>query len=512
MYLDTLPGELQCQIIRYVDPIGLISLSQANTQFRRLINPQKRHFAERILALESLPEYGGPELIFRSKDHVLQPRNIGPEWDTMRWTCTDCLRLLSHKHFDNHSLLRLGYRKPIPESPAARMITSWEPILPTKSRINKTERAKRDAQDAALEEKQRRAGYFLSVTHGSGHDHATPVRDKFQTFRECDIPVFRDMNFFKFLELEESTVLEMLNQNAILIEGEEAGKKRWLRRCNECRFRKGLTYHPLNETCGTKKFPIVPSRKVEFATALDRLFPGFSDNMSHKRPPFDLPAGLIFREDACEQLWTMWMARCPMCERWQEIRAFRLAGPYLHWKPHRMSIASLPGDVLEENWTSDEPLDKSCCNSCLAASKGRQELVRILHGWISQLMQWRLRSVSQILTGGFNTLKQSSGFRLSTQNSAEWKSLLKHTPCLHKDDRYILSYSDIALLRLRRQQSFDLWKVANQDFPEWYDAWVRAFEEAEAHWRWIVVCQGEIEENPDILAEWALGRDGAAFT
>ncbi|KAF5680776.1 hypothetical protein FHETE_164 [Fusarium heterosporum] len=512
MYLHALPRELQCQIIRHVDPIGLISLSQTNTQFRHLINPQKKHFAERLLALESLPEYGGPTLIFRSKDHVLQPRGMGSGWDTMRWACTDCLRLLPHKQFDNHSLLRLGYRKPIPESPASQIITSWEPTVTTKSRVKKTERARRDAQDAAQEEKQRRAGYFLSVTNGCGHEHATPVKDKFQTFRECGITVFRGMNFLKFLELEEPAILEILHQNAMAIEGEEAGKKRWLRKCNECRFRKGLTYHPLNEVCGTKKFPIIPSRKVQFATVLDRLFPGLCDNLSHKRPSFDVPLGLIYREEACEQLWTMWMARCPMCERWQELRAFRLAGAYLHWRPDLKTMISLPGDVFEENRTSEETLDKSCCNSCLAESQGRQELTRLLQGWISQLIQWRLRHISHNLMRGFNELQRSSWFKRSTINNAEWKSLLKHTPFLHKDYMYIFSYSDIALLRLRRGQWYELFKAANEDFEEWYNDWVRASDKAEAHWRWMIGCQEEIEENPDILAEWALGRDGAAFT
>lgn len=513
MHLDSLPREIQCQIIRHLDPIGLISLSQTSSEFRRLINPQNKHFAERLLALELVLEYGGPTLIFWSRDHVLQPKWPGKEWDSMRWACTDCLRLLPHKNFDNHSLLRLGYRKPLPGSPAADMVTSWEPILRTRPRDKNTERAKRDAQDAAQAEKKRREAYFLSVTNGSGHAHATPVRDKFQTFRECGMKMFQGMNFLKFLELEEDTILDLLSQNAVLIEGEECGKKRWLRKCNECRFRKGLIYHKLNLTSGTKKFPIVPSRQLEFATPLDRFFPGFSDNLEHNRPPFNTCLGLIYRTRACEQRWTMWMGRCPGCGRWQELRAFRIWGLYQHWKPERMTIYTHGfGGNDEGQWTSEEILDRSICNSCFAESEGRKELARHLQQLLSKLMKWELRRLSGQLAGGFHNLSWRSGFRLSKQNSKEWKNLLKQTPCLNKGYHYICTHNDVALLRLRRGQCLELWKVANEGFQEWYDGWVRSMEDVEAHWSWIMGCKDEIEENPDVLADWALNRDGAAFT
>ncbi|KAM0487424.1 hypothetical protein ACHAP7_001937 [Fusarium lateritium] len=513
MHLDSLPGEVQCQIIRHLDPIGLISLSQTSSEFRHLINPQKRHFAERLLAFELIPEYGGPTLIFRSQDHSLQPKWPGKEWDVMRWACTDCLRLLPHKDFDNHSLLRLGYRKPLPGSPAANMITSWEPILRTRPRDRNTKRARRDAEDAAEAEKKRREAYFLSVTNGSGHAHATPVRDKFQTFGDCGMEVFREMNFLQFLELEEDTILEMLSQNAILIEGEECGKKRWLRKCNECRFRKGLIYHELDLTSGTRKFPIVPSRQFEFATHLDRLFPGFSDSLEHNRPPFNICLDLIYRDQACEQLWTMWMGRCPRCERWQELRAFRIWGLYQHWKPERMTVATHdPRHIDEGQWISEELLDRSVCNSCFAEVKSREELARDLQQLLSTFMRWELRRLSKQLAGGFHTLSYRSGFRLSKQNSKEWKNLLKQTPCLNKDYLYICTHNDVALLRLRRGQCLELWKVANEGFQEWYDGWVRDMEDIEEHWSWIMGCKDEIEENPDVLADWALKRDGAAFT
>ena len=64
MPLPLLPAEIQCSIIRLLDPISLISVSQTSTHFRRTINPSKRHFTERLLALERLTKYGGVSPFF----------------------------------------------------------------------------------------------------------------------------------------------------------------------------------------------------------------------------------------------------------------------------------------------------------------------------------------------------------------------------------------------------------------------------------------------------------------
>jgi hypothetical protein len=166
----------------------------------------------------------------------------------------------------------------------------------------------------------------------------------------------------------------------------------------------------------------------------------------------------------------------------------------------------------EGQWINEDMLDRSICNSCFAESEGREELARQLQQLLSTLMKWELRRLSGHLAGGFHNLSWRSGFRLSKQNSKEWKNLLKQTPCLNKDYRYICTHNDVALLHLRRGQCLELWKVANEGFQEWYDGWVRVMDDIEAHWSWIMGCKNEIEENPDVLADWALKRDGAEFT
>ncbi|CAH0057393.1 unnamed protein product [Clonostachys solani] len=118
----SLPVELQCLSISFLDPATLVSLSQADTYFRRLIQPGRHEIVQRLLQLECTEEHGGG---------LTDPLNP-PSWIRLasksmrgRWACTGCLRLLPHASFDNHSLLRLGYRKPVAGSSAADPITDW---------------------------------------------------------------------------------------------------------------------------------------------------------------------------------------------------------------------------------------------------------------------------------------------------------------------------------------------------------------------------------------------------
>lgn len=84
----------------------------------------------------------------------------------------------------------------------------------------------------------------------------------------------------------------------------------------------------------------------------------------------------------------------------------------------------------------------------------------------------------------------------------------------------IVSYADVALLRLSQTQWKDLWERtkrqgdtgwASEDMDAWYDEWIRDFDDTEAHWRWLMACKDELEERTEALAEWALSRDGDAF-
>ncbi|CAG9956469.1 unnamed protein product [Clonostachys rosea f. rosea IK726] len=121
----SLPVELQCLSISFLDPATLVSLSQADTYFRRLIQPGRHEIVQRLLQLECTEEHGGglSQLDFSSWIQFASMRDRCIKSD--RWACTGCLRLLPHTSFDNHSLMRLGYRKPAAGSRAADPSTDW---------------------------------------------------------------------------------------------------------------------------------------------------------------------------------------------------------------------------------------------------------------------------------------------------------------------------------------------------------------------------------------------------
>lgn len=127
--LNSLPLELQVEIITILDPIGLISLSQTNKYFRNLIDPKKREFVEKLLQLELTEEFGGPAFEYRARYFAeLKFFWASEPWQAIRWACCGCMRLLSHAHFDNRSLLRLELRKPSSGS-SKETLTNWRITL-----------------------------------------------------------------------------------------------------------------------------------------------------------------------------------------------------------------------------------------------------------------------------------------------------------------------------------------------------------------------------------------------
>ncbi|KAH7015482.1 hypothetical protein EDB80DRAFT_339158 [Ilyonectria destructans] len=517
--LEKLPTELQCSIVRLLDPISLISISQASTHFRCLIEPKKKHFVERLLALESLDKHGGPSPVFRSRDNHLSPGWNEKEWSTIRWACTDCLRLLPHQYFGNHSVLRLGYRKPIPDSLASITITSWEPD--GHMRRPKGHLRNGEAQAALLSEKTLRKRYFVCVTAGEGSQGFIGVTSAttLQLFKRCAISEFEGMSQAEFEKVTVAQKLQIFDNNALTIELERCGNKRHLRRCNECRYLRGQLKPRANGYGGTSKLPIVPGRQVAFANHLDRWFPGFSNCLESKRPPVALPLFRIHRANAYDQPWTMYMVRCPGCACWKEIRDFRFGGIYPHWKPVTATGTRDGSQTWDSREITESLLNESRCNRCFARANGRQGLNKVLLDWIQYLIRLQLAMLSHQLKSGWGKL---SNVRVGApkQYNSEIKHILRHMPCLGRDFFDIVSYADVALLRLSQTQWKDLWERtkrqgdtgwASEDMDAWYDEWIRDFDDTEAHWRWLMACKDELEERTEALAEWALSRDGDAF-
>ncbi|KAF5020728.1 hypothetical protein F66182_7230 [Fusarium sp. NRRL 66182] len=514
MSLELLPTELQWQIIRYLDPISFISINQTSSHFRRLFTPEKKHFTERLLALELTPKHGGPHLLFRSRDSSLKPEWSDPEWEKMRWACTGCSRLLSHKHFDNHSILRLGYRKPRPGSIAADMVTTWDPTRYTRPRSTDAKQSKRDAEVARLEEKRRRRRYFISVTSGKAKlGRKLPMED-LDMLQDCGMEGFEGMGYDAFERMTPEEITALFDKNALSIEDLECGKKRHLRKCNECRFQRNELWHQRPCSQGSRRLPMMKSRRAVFGTHRDRYFPRFWDHLDHKRPLFNLPLGLHMRVDAREQAWTMYMVRCPGCQSWQELREFRLTGLLHDWVPFKGS-KTWDGELITEALVNTRQ-----CNSCFAEAHGRHELARVLSRWLLRIMGEELKRLTATLLNGFRNLELSAPQRLCKKYTLAWKSMRQTTTHLRHSWGYVLKDDEIAALKLVRDQWWNSWRrveIDNDDLEATehmnrrFKEWASSFDEIEEHLLWLKACQTQLEEQPERLAEWALSRDRASL-
>jgi hypothetical protein len=91
---------------------------------------------------------------------------------------------------------------------------------------------------------------------------------------------------------------------------------------------------------------------------------------------------------------------------------------------------------------------------------------------------------------------------------------------LWKEYDAALSYSEVALLRLRHGQFLSLWTRLKTDKGQsvheltedfWFDTWLTSFDNIEARWLWTKRVMDEARERPDALADWALVRDDASL-
>jgi hypothetical protein len=94
-----------------------------------------------------------------------------------------------------------------------------------------------------------------------------------------------------------------------------------------------LIQMPFTYSHGTRDVPIQISRRLVFRSAFDRYFPGLESSLQSGPHPFPLRKDTLSRAGVREETWTMYMVRCPGCQRWQEQRAFRFGGRSKHWKP-----------------------------------------------------------------------------------------------------------------------------------------------------------------------------------
>ncbi|KAL4922064.1 hypothetical protein BDW62DRAFT_197303 [Aspergillus aurantiobrunneus] len=520
--LESLPIELQWSIIRLLDPIALISISQTNTHFRNVVSPKRPHFIERLLALECRAEVGGPPIHY-SRHGLLDPDRNSPEWEANRWACTSCLRLLPHDAFNNQMLSRLCYRKPVPGSPAADRCTSWEPTSKSRKPGSPTLRDLR-VRGMSYEERMLRKRSAIAGTNYWGisrrmeHPQLGPQTDiekRFGDFQGCGMVEVEDMTFTDFRWMSDEQDARIFDRDAYAVELIRAGWNRHLRRCIECRFRRGefRGCSVKGNPNGTVKVPIVSGRQKSYGTVVDRYFPGVSEVLENKRPDVNSPVFVVYRKDAIDRAWTTYRARCPGCSQWKELRAFRFGGIYPRWEPIDRDNDWWDG---YSNWdqtkVTEEILDKLQCNHCFVKEHGREALGKVLVDWLECLLELELGEAASVLRTGLCDFKYAYPSIPKRAPKAKIKELICDIrPMLDKSSKE-LTRADVALLRQRRVQ----WEAWGDPTPKWlrcdkwYMEWLKYYEESETMWFWLKSCMEEIrwEGKGDILVDWVLNTDG----
>ncbi|CAG9994610.1 unnamed protein product [Clonostachys byssicola] len=518
--LSDLPAELVFGIARLADPVALVSLHQTNKRFRALITIGKRELVERLLQLELTKEHGGGTLTLRVREQILDPRFSEEKWAEFRWACSSCLRLRSHIHFDNRSILRLQNRKPIAGSPAAVPISTWEPSLRGKLWGSKT------WKPISYEERLVRLRYRLAVYPYETYYPPFIHRWTVEELRAVGMQGFDHVDDNQYQHMNQIVKDAILDRNLLDIELITCGSKRHNRMCNECRYQSGQLRVQLGVKRGTPTFPIMTSRKVHFPSAYSRFFPRLPEFLGMPEPDFYLPIGEISQignvfvmgpVGLYSRPWTMYMGRCSGCETWQEVRSFRLGGYEAWWNP------KLDAHLWHDEHLAIEDLPEIICNGCYARKYGKLALGRLLGdflGWV--VCENARRYLEAQLCWGWFALQ-----RVVTNFPAEYRkqvrSILKNVYGKMKrawegDD---FSYLDIATLKMHHGEFVNVCRdglatSGNQAVRElfhdfWFNTWFYAFDLLEMEWCWMTEYTTKAREYPEALAEWALGRDPAAF-
>ena len=511
--LESLPGEIQDSIYRLLDPIGLISLSQASSRLRRTIQPTKTHFVERLLALECLPEFGGPPYVFHPRGNKVDPDFDQPEWDSIRLACSGCLRLLHHINFTHQYIARRGFRKPIPGSPAEELITSWEPSL-RGNNWGKRHWQHRIQSGLAAKEREVLEQYRMALTgHRTARSGALDFEMRLLRFRDSGMESFQDMTIDEFQNLSDEEERELLDKEAHAIELQTCGYDRRLRKCNECRYQ--AKEQPWRWNHGryifTWRIPVLHKCRLPYRLESDRWFPGFLDKIHNHHP--NRVVGDILK-DRKEELSSIYSARCPCCQRWQEGRALHLCSKATADIIEAQGETDRKGKPL---WTQDSKgIDVKTirCNDCILKQDGREELQRALTEWMRAILHSQMKQVQQAVLDGLPIEVVNNRFpkRFRQTGRGEIGGTYRDAGLVRTWDRaemMLLCSWHQHLENLEHNGELQIF-LKDHLAREWSTKNIGKFKEDIEFWNWLKDCDEKIEENPKCLLEWALSRSGAS--
>ncbi|KAK2136220.1 hypothetical protein NOF04DRAFT_1338378 [Fusarium oxysporum II5] len=257
------------------------------------------------------------------------------------------------------------------------MITSWEPTDTPTGSVATTPPA-----DGG---RSIQARYNLIV----GDILSTPPFVLFGQYRAHGLAYFDGITFIDFRQRIIETpddIRQRLWWNMILMQNREFGSNRHYRKCNRCLFKNGVFNDATITSHNGRPFK--------------RFYQGF-------RKP-----------------WTLWMARCPRCEKWQELRAFRIGAgagevaegrPGLEvWEP-TMGRLTWDGVILTQ-----EVFEKAYCNACFVAENGRHALAEYLGRWFVFLMEQQPHDVQSELLHEAGKFLRNSGALIDENKVTAW--------------------------------------------------------------------------------------------
>jgi hypothetical protein len=462
-HLELLPTEILCDIIRVLDPVGLLSLSQTSSRLRFIIKPNRSHVLQRLLALETRPEFCS------SYHYDFDTHEVIPEWNSLQWArmrfaCSECLRLLPHTSFDKKYIVRPVYMKPHPGSPPTNMYTIWEPSSCDKRR--RKNRAK---------EYLKEYGY-----QGVGHKRHQ---------RKCNECRFQ--------------------------------KGKINPQVNGWHYMLGTTVTPIVKSRYVK-FPCRLDRWFpELASALQIEQPDCVTTTSADYPYLydEKQCWMTFmvRCSGCERWQEVKAFRARACGH--PLMQPRGPASYVEWS---RDTEPLPRNTMYNHCSEQgcHDIDASCCNSCFAQQYGRLALGLALADWLKRLLESELCNLQSI---SFRWHPRSPSLRdISQQYRSEVKKMWKvrNPRGLGLYDKWTRADIRSAANRYRRFQeilrlSEEERQIEDPTFTMPLDT-DRDFDAWEASWLWYQDCLDKLdrwEQVEDLLEEFAdsvLNYDPAA--
>ncbi|GAB1315335.1 hypothetical protein MFIFM68171_05545 [Madurella fahalii] len=467
---STLPPEIFGCIIVQLDPITLIALSETTAWLRDLIKPTRHDYVRRLLALELLPEHGGIVPLFRARDNKITPPPGTIVWTNNKYACCGCMRLLPHKMFDNHAILRLRYRKPPPGSVEAEkgLVTDWEPLEPS----TRWRRIQSQVDRERKEQEKWRMQYHRAVT-------GTFIPNTAHPFGRLDYGP----------------------ADAAAEEAEKylCGTSRQKRRCLDCKRRTGSLplRHGSNETSSAGAIPLVVSRQLYFVDKCAYFFPGLFESVPRDKTPKLIR--VVHRPNAKDFPITLRVARCPSCSSWQEQGAFRCWNTY----DARLDCGVLCNHC--EARRNPASLAKTLSESVIAMLKDALEFVvgNLIFGWGR-------------LDADFNRPYVPGGPPLLKAYRHVGEEILGGLKWIVKDGRkceIVFEESYLPHLR-RRMQCYKEFIYNILDRPtraeimqSWHRLWVEEYDLLESRYRWLKRCITQIKDHPNLVLEYILGQD-----